>query len=302
MSGDNIVGPAILTVQSIVRWPRQKLRDVKVKDKPFEPIDDLELVELKELLNRISEKHVNDAGKVFIAQMIGMHRLVESQHAASKRLLEAQNESSRDLLEEQRSLIFWQKVATVATAFIVVLTVIYAYETKSIMDANIKMANTAQEQLDLTKQQLREARVPQLHVAMSAPSYTIGGDTLKSQGRGQLQFSVANKSRSTAYNLRCGVRLLKNKNVIGTISGDCRDTLFAEYNDGFNVNISRAQLINLSDNKNPRAVGIEAFATYTDAQQNGLSYTSIRRVHFEEGKDDAIEVKSLDSVTFPTTK
>lgn len=92
----------------------------------FERIDDVEIVELSEILKRVQSKGVNDSGGIFIAQLMGMRRLITSQHAAHDQLMKAQEQGHRELLGEQRRLVRWQQSLTIATWILVIATVVLA--------------------------------------------------------------------------------------------------------------------------------------------------------------------------------
>lgn len=89
----------------------------------FERIDDVEIVELAEILKRVRTKEVNDAGGIFIAQLMGMRRLITSQYASHEQLMKAQEQGHREMLSEQRRLVRWQQYLTIATWALVAATV-----------------------------------------------------------------------------------------------------------------------------------------------------------------------------------
>lgn len=244
---------------------------------PFDPIEDKEIQELKELLDRISQKYINDAGKNFVAQMIGIRRLISSQSSANQAMMNAQEAGHREMLDEQRSLVKWQKVATIATGLMVIITALYAYETRAIVASNNRMAAAAQEQVDLMKQQMRETGRPRLFVDLSESNSYGRFDGLPAEGF-SFQFVVVNKSVPAAYNIRCDVRVLKDGKQIWAHRAGCRDTLVTDYQDILGVAISKDHLRSIMAPSKNGFSGIEAHVLYENSSKGGAKYSAVRIV------------------------
>lgn len=260
----------------------------KQPNKPFEPIDDVEIVELAELLKRIHKRNINDAGTMFMAQLIGMQRLVTSQHVANQQVMKAQEEGHLEMIEEQRTLVRWQKFATIATGLMVIITGVYAYETHKIVDANLRMATAAQAQLDLAKEQVRETGRPRLFVSLRSMSETIPRELFTRQS---VIFELQNKSAAPAYNTKCAVTLMANKRVLWKSTPPCRDMLLTNYMDGVEFSLPELALDEANKSKE-KSIGIQISVFYEDAPKNGKKYTATRfgqLVAIPEG----LELKSL---------
>lgn len=245
-------------------------------NEPFERIDDAEIEEFAEILKRLHKRNINDAGTKFIAQLIGMRRLVTSQHSANKQLLKSQEEGHLEMIEEQRTLVKWQKYATIATALMVLITGFYAFETHKIVDANVQMAVTAQEQLGLAKQQLREVRQPHLYVGMVNQIENVPLKSLRPGAFVPFRFQVENKSPAPAYNIRCELRLVSFKRSIIGMPGHCRDTLFTNSVEEPTFRIPVEDFLNLVA-VNIRLGEIEMVVNYEDAPKKGKRFSATRQ-------------------------
>lgn len=255
-------------------------------------LDQKEIEELRDLLKRIESFAINDAGKQFIAQVIGTRRLIAAQTATTEALLKSQDESHREMVAEQRALVRWQKIATLVTGLMVLLTGIYAYETHAIVESNSRMAEAAQEQVDLMKQQIHETGRPRLFVDLS-DSYTVGQfekqDFL-------VQFEITNKSTPAAYNIHCEIRVVKNGKPIWSHRAGCRDTLFHDYADAPQVEIPADQIKAVLPSGKGGFSGIEALVTYEDASKGGSKFTSTRLVQAVESKPNGFLLKPASFV------
>jgi len=90
----------------------------------FEKISDIEIVELAEMHKRAISAGANDAGSLFIAQLLGMRRLITSGRVAHEELLASQRAGHEDMLAEQRRLVRWQQSLTIATWLLVIATIV----------------------------------------------------------------------------------------------------------------------------------------------------------------------------------